>query len=70
MSERLPDARLRFLAVQLHGLGPRPLYEYLREVLDGADPAVRLERYAALTRHRQFIAAHGGDCFAKPRVVA
>jgi hypothetical protein len=44
-----PDtARLRRLAGHLHALGPRPLYEYLREIIGGADPQKRLERYCEL----------------------
>jgi hypothetical protein len=42
------DARLRRLTARVHALGPRPLYELIREVLDGADLCARLERYAEL----------------------
>jgi hypothetical protein len=38
------DARLRRLTARVHELGPRPLYELIREVLDGADLCARLER--------------------------
>jgi hypothetical protein len=40
------DARLRLLAGRLHSLGETPLFEFLREVSQGADPWSRLERYA------------------------
>ena len=42
------SARLRFLAQRIHRLGSRPLYELLRELVDGADPLPRPEAYAAL----------------------
>jgi|SRR5262245_59680544 len=54
-------ARLRRLAAQLHSLGPNPLYHYLTELSGGADPWVRLERYAALAELGDFIRLHGGD---------
>ena len=41
-------ARLRYPAEHLHGLGPRPLFEFLREIVDDADPMERLERYTEL----------------------
>jgi hypothetical protein len=44
-----PDtARIRYLARHLHSLGPRPLAEYLAEIIAGADPLARLERYCEL----------------------
>jgi hypothetical protein len=52
---------LRFLAAALHALGGRPLFEYLAEVADGADPWIGLERYAKLAPYAEFIAALGGD---------
>jgi hypothetical protein len=54
-----PSDRLRFAARRLHALGPRPLYEFLLELADGADPWSRLERYASLDG--DFIATLGGD---------
>ncbi len=48
MAQPVSDARLRRLCARLHALGPRPLYELFREVLDGADPLARLERYAEI----------------------
>jgi hypothetical protein len=44
----LPPARLRELALRLHRLGVRALYEYLAEILAGRDPAARLEVFAAI----------------------
>ncbi len=40
--------RLRYLAQHLHDLGPRPTFELLCELVGGADPLDRLERYARL----------------------
>ena len=48
MCHDIPEARLRRLAGRLHAAGPRPVLEYLREILAGADPIERLERYAEL----------------------
>ena len=42
------DERLRQLAQHLHRLGPRPTFEFLREVAAGADLYERLEQYARL----------------------
>jgi hypothetical protein len=42
------DERLRDLAKHLHRLGPRPTFEFLREVAAGADLYERLEQYARL----------------------
>jgi hypothetical protein len=55
------NVRLRFLAARLHGLGPKPLYYFLREIEAGAGIRPHLERYAALPA--DFIAAYGGDRF-------
>jgi hypothetical protein len=41
--------RVRALAIRLHRLGERPLYEFCCEIVGGSsDPLGRLERYAAL----------------------
>jgi hypothetical protein len=45
----------------LHSLGERSLYEFLRELKQGRDPWVRLERYAQLAPLAGFIAACHGD---------
>jgi hypothetical protein len=62
----LPRARLRFLAGQLHRLGERPLYEFLREIEAGAPLHERLERYAELWPLRSFIQTWGGDRLPPP----
>jgi hypothetical protein len=54
-------ARLRLLAGRIHRLGPRPLYELLRELVDGAEVLPRLEAYAALSSLASFIAELDGD---------
>jgi hypothetical protein len=53
--------RVRRLAEHLHRLGPRPLYEFLSEVIQGADALERLEVYSRLAAHADFIRAHDGD---------
>jgi hypothetical protein len=57
----IPLSRLRYLAGQIHSLGPRPLYELLHELARGADLASSLERYAGLEPLAEFIAHLGGD---------
>ena len=64
----IPDVRLRHLVGRVHDLGPRPLYELFRELIAGADPLPRIERYAELDAG--FIQALGGDQFAGPRIVS
>jgi hypothetical protein len=57
-------ARLRFLAEQIHGLGPRPLFELLAEIVWGAPSMERIERYARLSRgYGDFIRENGGEQF-------
>jgi hypothetical protein len=46
--EAPPVERLRHLAAQLHQLGHRATYELLREIREGANLWLRLERYAEL----------------------
>jgi hypothetical protein len=50
LSNGAPAVRLQFLAGRLHALGPRPLYEFLKELVerDRIDLVARLERYARL----------------------
>ena len=55
----IPRERLRQLARRIHALGPRPLYELLRDLEAGAPLHERLERYAALPA--DFIKALDGD---------
>jgi hypothetical protein len=60
----IPAVRLRFLAEQIHRLGPRPLFELLAEIVGGAASMERIERYARLSReHGDFIRANDGDQF-------
>jgi hypothetical protein len=63
----LPRERLAYLAGRLHDLGPRPLFEFLREIEAGANLHERLERYASLPA--DFIAALGGDRFPPPKIM-
>jgi hypothetical protein len=65
----IPEVRLRHLARQIHSLGPRPLAELFIELETGAVLGATLERYARLEPLAGFIAAHGGDRLARPRVV-
>ena len=65
----VPAPRLQHLARQIHALGERPLYELFLELERGADLHNTLERYARLSPLAEFIAALGGDRFAKPFVV-
>jgi hypothetical protein len=55
----VPPERLRYLAGAVHSLGPRPLFELLRELVAGRDLMQRLERYAQLDA--DFIRALEGD---------
>jgi hypothetical protein len=43
-------ARIRLLAEHLYSLGPQPVWRYIQEIVSGADPVERLERYGALDR--------------------
>jgi hypothetical protein len=65
----LPPERLRHLAARLHDLGPRPLYEFLREIEAGADLHERLARYSGLWPLRRFIQAYNGDQLPPPKIV-
>jgi hypothetical protein len=40
--------RLQHIARRIHALGPRPLYELLRELVAGADALDRIEVYGRL----------------------
>ena len=62
------DARLQHLARRVHALGARPLYELFRELLAGADPLARIERYGALDA--DIVCALGGSDFPPPAAVA
>jgi hypothetical protein len=54
----IPKSRAYLLGARIHGLGPRPLAELLYELLSGADPLARIERYAELDP--AIVAAVGG----------
>jgi hypothetical protein len=58
------DVRLRFLVERIYRLGPFPLFHLLAELVAGAPPLPRIERYARLSReYGDFIRANGGDQF-------
>lgn len=59
-------ARLRLLASRIHQLGPRPLFELLRELDGGAELNATLERYGRLYPLADFIAALDGDQLQPP----
>ena len=60
----VPAPRLQYLVGQIHALGPYPLSHLLAEIIGGASPLPRIERYARLSReHGHFIRANGGDQF-------
>jgi hypothetical protein len=63
VSSRIPKSRLQYLAKR----GERPLYEYLKEIIDGADPAERLERYCRLDP--AVVAALGASAFPEVLLV-
>jgi hypothetical protein len=64
----IPAVRLQYLVEQIHALGPYPLSHLLAEIIGGASPLPRIERYARLSRERgHFIRASGGDQFP-PRI--
>jgi hypothetical protein len=63
----IPKSRVHLLAARIHDLGPRPLAELLYEILSGADPLSRIERYAALDP--TIVAAVGASDLPKMRSV-
>jgi hypothetical protein len=48
MLSPIPRSRVHLLAARIHKLRPRPLAELFIELLAGADPIARIERYAEL----------------------
>lgn len=49
MGASVDPVRLQYLAAHLYSLGPRPTFEFIREITTGADPMIsRLEVYARL----------------------
>jgi hypothetical protein len=63
----IPKSRVHLLAARIIDLGPRPLAELLYEILSGADPLSRIERYAALDP--AIVAAVGASDLPKMRAV-
>ena len=63
------DARLRFLSDGLHQLGPRALFEFIRELLKGADITSRLEAYAKISHLAFFISELEGEQVRDLRIV-
>ena len=60
----LTTTRLRFLAQEVHALGPRGIYELFSEIIAGASPTQSIERYGRLSfDYGDFIRALGGDQF-------
>jgi hypothetical protein len=60
----IPAVRLQYLVEQIHALGPYPLSHLLAELIGGASPLPRIERYARLSReYGGFIRANGGNQF-------
>jgi hypothetical protein len=63
-NQQLSRVRLERQVKEIHGLGAYPLFHLLTQIINGAPPPPRIERYARLSRERgQFIRAHGGDQF-------
>jgi hypothetical protein len=58
---RIDDARLRHLARSIYPMGPRPLFEMLRELDSGKPLHPTLERYAEISRYASFVRDMGGD---------
>jgi hypothetical protein len=58
--------RLRHLTGKIHKLGPRPLFELLRELALGADLMFVLERYARIAPLAGFITQLNGDRLPPP----
>jgi hypothetical protein len=62
----IPIARFQYLASKIHRLGPRPLFELLRELDSGADLIFVLERYARIESFTGFITQLNGDQLPPP----
>jgi hypothetical protein len=66
---RVPPARLRRLAAEIHKLGPFALFCALREIHEGADLHDVLERFAAVAPLAGFVHALGGAEMPGPRII-
>jgi hypothetical protein len=62
----IPIARLQYLANRIHKLGPRPVFELLRELAYGADLMFVLERCARIEPLASFITHLNGDRLPPP----
>jgi hypothetical protein len=62
---KIPRRRAYLLAARVHALGERPLAELFLELLAGADPLARIERYAELDP--AIVGAVGGRDLPKMR---
>lgn len=62
----IPIARLQYLASRIYKLGPRPLFELLRELASGADLSSALERYARHEPLTDFLTHLNGDRLPTP----
>jgi len=62
----IPIARLHYFASRIHKLGPRPLFELLRELASGADLIFVLERFARIEPLADFIKQLNGDRLLPP----
>jgi hypothetical protein len=67
MTPAPPRERLVYLSGRFHRLGERPVHEFIREVMSGADPVARLEAYARL--HPDLVAALNSDRLSPHRVI-
>lgn len=65
----LPRERLARLAVNIHRLGPRPLFELFVELQAGGELGSVLERYARIAPFAGFIQSLGGDRLPQPKLV-
>jgi hypothetical protein len=64
------NARYSLFARKMHHLGIRPMFEFFKEVRDGAPFESTLERYAGLVKYSEFIQVNGGkDLPANARLI-
>lgn len=54
------NTRYRLFARKMHHLGIRPMFEFFKEVRDGAPFESTLERYSDLVKYAEFIEVNGG----------